>query len=200
MRREVGLVDHEQAALGDAGPPLRGIFSPAATSITSIVRSLSSASGNFSSMRSTASRLIDASSRIADRGVRAAAGFHAHDALGRQRAGDGQQPLVFLRVDVVDDARAPGDVVQCSHGAIMTTAQQLAPPHGAARLEPRRNGPSWVALRAQIGNSVGLILSKDVLARLKPEKGETVFVTDAANGVMLTPYDPSLDQQLEIGR
>lgn len=52
----------------------------------------------------------------------------------------------------------------------------------------------------QIGNSVGVILPKDVLARLKLEKGDTVFVTDAANGVMLTPYDPALDQQLEIGR
>jgi putative addiction module antidote len=52
----------------------------------------------------------------------------------------------------------------------------------------------------QIGNSVGVILPKEVLSRLKLEKGDTVFVTDAANGVMLTPYDPALDQQLEIGR
>lgn len=52
----------------------------------------------------------------------------------------------------------------------------------------------------QIGNSVGVILPKEVLARLKLEKGDTVFVTDAANGVLLTPYDPALDQQLEIGR
>jgi putative addiction module antidote len=52
----------------------------------------------------------------------------------------------------------------------------------------------------QIGNSVGVILPKDVLARLKLEKGDTVFVTDAANGVMLTPYDPALDEQLEAGR
>lgn len=52
----------------------------------------------------------------------------------------------------------------------------------------------------QIGNSVGLILPKEVLARLKLEKGDTVFVTDAANGVMLTPYDPTLDEQLEAGR
>jgi putative addiction module antidote len=52
----------------------------------------------------------------------------------------------------------------------------------------------------QIGNSVGLILPKEVLARLKLEKGDTVFVTDAANGVMLTPYDPSLDEQLAAGR
>ena len=52
----------------------------------------------------------------------------------------------------------------------------------------------------QIGNSVGLILPKEVLARLKLEKGDMVFVTDAAHGVMLTPYDPSLDEQLKAGR
>jgi putative addiction module antidote len=52
----------------------------------------------------------------------------------------------------------------------------------------------------QIGNSVGVILPKDVLARLKLEKGDTVFVTDAANGVTLTPYDPALTEQVERGR
>jgi putative addiction module antidote len=52
----------------------------------------------------------------------------------------------------------------------------------------------------QIGNSVGVILPKEVLARLKVEKGDMVFITDAANGVMLTPYDPLLDEQLEAGR
>lgn len=52
----------------------------------------------------------------------------------------------------------------------------------------------------QIGNSVGVILPKEVLARLKVEKGDTVFVTDATNGVLLTPYDPALDEQLKLGR
>lgn len=52
----------------------------------------------------------------------------------------------------------------------------------------------------QIGNSVGVILPKEVLARLKLEKGDSVFVTDAANGVMLTPYDPGLEEQLKAGR
>ena len=52
----------------------------------------------------------------------------------------------------------------------------------------------------QIGNSVGVILPKEILARLKLEKGDTVFVTEAANGVMLTPYDPTLDEQLRLGR
>ena len=52
----------------------------------------------------------------------------------------------------------------------------------------------------QIGNSVGVILPKEVLARLKLEKGDTVFITEAANGVTLTPYDPELEEQLKLGR
>ena len=53
---------------------------------------------------------------------------------------------------------------------------------------------------AQIGNSVGVILPKEVLARLKVEKGDTLFVTEATNGVTLTPYDPGLDEQIAAGR
>ena len=52
----------------------------------------------------------------------------------------------------------------------------------------------------QIGNSVGVILPKEILARLKLEKGDTVFVTEAANGVTLTPYDPALEEELKLGR
>lgn len=53
---------------------------------------------------------------------------------------------------------------------------------------------------AQIGNSVGLVLPKEVLARLKLEKGDTVFLTDSPEGLCITPYDPSLAEQIEAGR
>jgi putative addiction module antidote len=52
----------------------------------------------------------------------------------------------------------------------------------------------------QIGNSVGVILPKEVLARLKVGKGDLLYLTDAANAVTLTPYDPALDEQVEAGR
>ena len=45
---------------------------------------------------------------LADRGVRAAAGLDAEDALGRQRAGAGEELGVFPGIDVVGDR---GDVV-----------------------------------------------------------------------------------------
>lgn len=52
----------------------------------------------------------------------------------------------------------------------------------------------------QIGNSVGVIFPKELLARLKVEKGDTLFWTEAANGVTLTPYDPELQEQVQAGR
>ena len=52
----------------------------------------------------------------------------------------------------------------------------------------------------QIGNSVGVILPKEELARLRLEKGDTVYVTETPDGLALTPLDPNFEQQLEAGR
>ncbi|MGC4008443.1 MAG: hypothetical protein QM805_05285 [Pseudomonas sp.] len=53
----------------------------------------------------------------------------------------------------------------------------------------------------QIGNSVGVILPKEMVARLKVVKGDSVFATESpGGGVTLTPYDPALDEQLALGR
>ena len=52
----------------------------------------------------------------------------------------------------------------------------------------------------QIGNSVGVILPKEVLARLKVGKGDKVFLSEVGDGVMLTPYDPALEEQVRLGR
>jgi putative addiction module antidote len=52
----------------------------------------------------------------------------------------------------------------------------------------------------QIGDSLGIILPKELLARLQLEKGDTVFLSDTPGAVTLTPNDPSLQEQLDIGR
>lgn len=52
----------------------------------------------------------------------------------------------------------------------------------------------------QIGNSIGVILPKEVLARLKVEKGDVLYITDTPNGVALTSLDPSFQDQLALGR
>ncbi|MCA0175367.1 MAG: AbrB/MazE/SpoVT family DNA-binding domain-containing protein [Proteobacteria bacterium] len=52
----------------------------------------------------------------------------------------------------------------------------------------------------QIGNSVGVILPKEVLARLKLERGDTVYVSETPDGVALSAYEPGFDEQVELGR
>jgi len=50
----------------------------------------------------------------------------------------------------------------------------------------------------KIGNSAGVILPKDVLARLRVGPGDTLYLTDAPDGVRLTAADPDFAAQMEI--
>lgn len=52
----------------------------------------------------------------------------------------------------------------------------------------------------QIGNSVGVILPKEVLARLKVEKGDTLFMSEAVNGFTLSTYSPEFEAQMTEAR
>ena len=58
-----------------------------------------------------------------------------------------------------------------------------------------------VALKlTQVGNSTGLVLPKEVQARLNVGKGDTVFLTEAADGYRLTPYSPEFETQMKAAR
>jgi len=61
------------------------------------------------------------------------------------------------------------------------------------------SGPLKIKVTA-IGNSVGVILPKEVLARLNIEKGDTLTLIETANGVEITPYDPEFEADMEAAR
>jgi putative addiction module antidote len=53
----------------------------------------------------------------------------------------------------------------------------------------------------KIGNSVGLILPKDLLARLKLREGDKLHVVEQTErGIKLSPYDPKHAKAMEIAR
>ena len=52
----------------------------------------------------------------------------------------------------------------------------------------------------QIGNSVGLVLPKEALTRLKAEKGDVLYLTETVDGFRLTPYDPAFEEQMQAAR
>jgi len=50
-----------------------------------------------------------------------------------------------------------------------------------------------------VGASAGFILTKEAMARLKVQKGDTVYLTEApGGGYRLTPYDPDFERQLSL--
>lgn len=52
-----------------------------------------------------------------------------------------------------------------------------------------------------IGNSVGVVLPKDLLARLNLREGDTLHVVEQPGGSMLlTTLDPAVAEELELGR
>ena len=52
-----------------------------------------------------------------------------------------------------------------------------------------------------VGNSLGVVLPREVLARLNLKNGDSLHLTEAPDGSMrITPYDPDFDAQMQIAR
>ena len=49
-----------------------------------------------------------------------------------------------------------------------------------------------------IGNSAGVILPRELLARLRVEKGDELYALETPDGIKLTSYDPNLAKQMEV--
>ncbi len=48
-----------------------------------------------------------------------------------------------------------------------------------------------------VGNSVGVTLPKEVLAKLRVGKGDTLCVTETPDGILLTPYSAEFAEIME---
>ena len=49
-----------------------------------------------------------------------------------------------------------------------------------------------------IGNSAGVILPKELLARLRLDKGDELYALETPDGIRLTTYDPDFAAQMEV--
>jgi len=47
-----------------------------------------------------------------------------------------------------------------------------------------------------IGNSSGVVLPREVLAKLKVQKGDTVYLVETPDGFRITPYDEEFARQM----
>ena len=51
-----------------------------------------------------------------------------------------------------------------------------------------------------VGSSVGIVLPKEILHRLRVEKGDYLFAIDTPNGIELSAYDEEFVEQMEIAK
>ena len=49
-----------------------------------------------------------------------------------------------------------------------------------------------------IGNSAGVILPKELLARLRLEKGDELYAAELPDGIKLMPFDPKFAEQMKV--
>jgi putative addiction module antidote len=49
-----------------------------------------------------------------------------------------------------------------------------------------------------IGNSSGVILPREIMERLRVEKGDTVCAIETPNGIELTPFNPQFGKQMDV--
>ncbi|RAK65391.1 AbrB/MazE/SpoVT family DNA-binding domain-containing protein [Phenylobacterium kunshanense] len=58
-----------------------------------------------------------------------------------------------------------------------------------------------IALKvSQVGNSVGVVLPKEALVKLGVQKGDVVYLTEAADGEMrISAYNPSVAEEIAAG-
>lgn len=52
----------------------------------------------------------------------------------------------------------------------------------------------------KVGNSLGVILSKDVVDALGVTEGDELFAVRTPDGIRLTPYDPEFAKAIESNR
>ena len=52
----------------------------------------------------------------------------------------------------------------------------------------------------QIGNSVGVVIPKELLAKLGLQKGDTLFAVETPDGLRLTTSDAEFEAQMEVAR
>jgi putative addiction module antidote len=51
-----------------------------------------------------------------------------------------------------------------------------------------------------VGTSTGVVIPKEMLQRMKVARGDFLHVSETAEGYLVTPYDPTVAEQVEAGR
>ena len=52
----------------------------------------------------------------------------------------------------------------------------------------------------KVGNSVAMIVPKNVRQKMGVKEGDVVYLTETPDGYRISPYDPEFSKQMELAR
>jgi putative addiction module antidote len=55
----------------------------------------------------------------------------------------------------------------------------------------------FIAKVTTVGNSLGIVLPREILARLRVDKGDLLFLVESPLGFEMTPYEPAFAAQMQ---
>lgn len=58
----------------------------------------------------------------------------------------------------------------------------------------------YVLKLTQIGDSIGAIFPKELLAQMRLGEGDKFYVTETPDGLRISAHDPEFEEQIRIGR
>lgn len=50
----------------------------------------------------------------------------------------------------------------------------------------------------QMGGSIGATIPREIADRFHLNKGDEVYVSETAEGILITPYDPTFDEAMAV--
>jgi putative addiction module antidote len=62
----------------------------------------------------------------------------------------------------------------------------------------RLEEPTMTLKLTPIGDSVGVVLPREILQSLRVDQGDELYVLETPNGIELSPYNPDFASQIEV--
>ena len=80
----------------------------------------------------------------------------------------------------------------CAHWARRSVGLE---PNALARYNQRMNASLKIS---KIGNSAGVVLPKELLAKLRAGVGDTLYISETPEGIRITVSDPSFEAKMAL--
>jgi putative addiction module antidote len=109
-----------------------------------------------------------------------------------------QEKVMGAKKEMIDLQIAIGKETMEKHAVVLQGLADNPVDHQKLRDTKKKAGATKAKIQ-KIGNSLGVILPKEVLNRQRISEGDYLTLSESPSGLVLSVYDEELQEELEIG-